>query len=286
MIFSRQRTFRQPVRVFGIGLHSGIECSVFLKPAGVSTGVAVQINGGTKVSIDGVNVEKTPRCTRLSDVDGNSVDTPEHLLAALALAGIDNCVIEFNSNEVPILDGCASAWLQHFAHAGIIDYTAPAPMFEVGARFTFNEGGSSYLVTPGPARIIVDIDFDHPVIGRQTIDVPGFQFSSLASSRTFVLEKDVAKLQAAGLALGGSLDNAIVIGDTDVLNPGGFRFDDECARHKALDLIGDMYVLGHPVVGTIHASRPSHSANASFVAAMKTSGALRMVNDHMMSEAA
>lgn len=285
MIFSRQRTFRQPVQVFGVGLHSGIECSVSLKPAAVSTGILVQIDGGMLIPIDRAHVIKTPRCTRLSDVEGNSVDTPEHLLAALALTGVDNCIIEFNSAEVPILDGCASAWLQHFAQAGIIDYTAPAQMFEVTESFSFNEGDSSYIVTPGPARIIVDIEFDHPVIGRQIADVTGGQFLSLASSRTFVLEKDVSRLLAVGLALGGSLDNAIVIGDTDVLNPGGFRFEDECARHKALDLIGDMYVLGHPVIGVIHASRPSHSANASFVAALKASGVLRM-DVPVMSEAA
>jgi UDP-3-O-[3-hydroxymyristoyl] N-acetylglucosamine deacetylase len=276
MVFSRQRTFRQPLQVIGVGLHCGIECSVLLKPAAASTGVRVQIDGGALISIDRVHVIKTPRCTRLSDTEGNSVDTPEHLLAALALAGIDNCTIEFNSPEVPILDGCASAWLQHFTQAGIITLSASAPMFDVTSSFTFTEGGSSYVVSPGPARIIVDIEFDHPVIGRQTVDVMGGQFASLASSRTFVLEKDVSRLQAAGLALGGSFHNAVVIGDTDVLNPGGFRFEDECARHKALDLIGDMYVLGHPVVGTIRASRPSHSANASFVDALKASGFLRM----------
>lgn len=286
MTFSRQRTFRHSFQVFGIGLHSGLECSVVLKPAAVSAGIIVQINGGTPVCVSNVLIDKTPRCTRFLDLDGNSVDTPEHLLAALAFAGIDNCVVEFNSPEVPILDGCASAWLQHFAEAGIVDYSAPAPIFEVTETFTFHENGSSYVVKPGLHRIIVDIDFDHPAIGRQIIDVSGAQFGSLASSRTFVLEKDVAKLQAAGLALGGSLDNAIVVGDTDVLNPGGFRFEDECARHKALDLIGDMYVLGHPVAGIIQASRPSHSANASFVTALKASGVMRLVNNHMMVEAA
>ena len=286
MTFPRRRTFHHSFQVKGIGLHSGRECSVILKPAAASAGVVVQINGGAPLRVSDVLVDKTPRCTRLLDFEGNSVDTPEHLLAALAFTGIDNCVIEFNSSEVPILDGCASAWLQHFAQAGIIDYAAPAPMFEVTKPFTFNDNGSFYVVQPGPRRIIVDISFDHPVIGCQTIDVAGPQFGSLASSRTFVLEKDVAKLQAAGLALGGSLDNAIVVGDSDVLNPGGFRFEDECARHKALDLIGDMYVLGHPVIGTIHASRPSHSSNASFVAALKASNAMRLVNDYMMSEAA
>lgn len=285
MISTRQRTFRQPFQVGGVGLHSGIECGVILKPASVSTGILVQIDGGPLIPINSVHVSKTPRCTRLSDIEGNSVDTPEHLLAALSIAGIDNCVIQFNSPEVPILDGCALAWLKHFSQAGIVEYSALAETYTVIGSFSFSEGDSSYMVTPGPARIVVDIEFSHPVIGRQTVDVTGDRFLSLASSRTFVLEDDVSRLKAAGLALGGSLDNAVVIGETNVLNPGGFRFDDECARHKALDLIGDMYVLGHPVAGIVRASRPSHSANASFVSALKTSGLLHM-NTPVMSEAA
>lgn len=285
MVFSRQRTFRQTIHVTGVGLHSGKECNVTLKPVTAGTGILVQIADGLPISIDSVQVVKTPRCTRLSDANGNSVDTPEHLLAALAFSGVDNCLVEFSSPEVPILDGCATAWLKHFNQAGIVDFAAPAFAFEVIESFSFSEGGSSYIVSPGQARIIVDIDFDHPVIGRQTVDVSAGHFSTLASSRTFVLEADVARLKAAGLALGGSLENAIVIGDTDVLNPGGFRFEDECARHKALDLIGDMYVLGHPVIGTIRASRPSHSANASFVAALRESGVLRF-NIPSIAEAA
>jgi UDP-3-O-[3-hydroxymyristoyl] N-acetylglucosamine deacetylase len=235
--------------------------------------------------LSAVHVVKTPRCTRLSDTEGNSVDTPEHLLAALAIAGVDNCVIEFNSLEVPILDGCSTAWLQHFSSAGFVDFGVSARVFEVQEAFEFTEGGSTYSVLPGATRIVVDIDFSHPVIGRQVADVVGNQFSSLASSRTFVLEADIARLQAAGLALGGSLDNAIVIGDTDVVNPGGFRFENECARHKALDLIGDMYVLGAPVIGVVKAQRPSHSANASFVAALKASGIL-IPRSFIFSEAA
>jgi UDP-3-O-[3-hydroxymyristoyl] N-acetylglucosamine deacetylase len=281
-----QKTFARSASISGIGLHSGVVTSVELHPAATSSGVVVQIGDGPQARIETLSVQKTPRCTRLIDAAGNILDTAEHLLAALATSQISNCVLKFSGPEVPILDGCSSEWLKLMEAAVLVEQPVEAAYLVVTRPFTYREGVSEYSAKPGADRINVEIDFPHPAIAFQHITVHRADFRSLASARTFVLEEDVARLKAAGLAHGGSLDNALVIGAGGPINPEGFRFPDECVRHKALDFIGDLYVCGFPIVGDLSVSKPGHSANAGFLSALLASDCIEIVMAHELSEAA
>lgn len=273
-MYFHQRSFSKKFSVSGIGLHSGVMCSVEILPAPENHGIEIQPHLGSPIRIESAVVSKTPRCTRLGDENGMTIDTPEHLLAALVIAGVDNCKIRFSGPEVPILDGCAEEWLLHFFKAGIRHHAAPISAYTVSRTFEFRDADTRYIIAPGAPAVDVTIDFPHPFIGIQSSRVSHHEYRSLASSRTFVLDGDIAKLQAAGLALGGSLDNALVISDAGPVNPQGFRFANECARHKALDLLGDLYVLGAPLHASIKAYKPGHAANAALVSALIESGVL------------
>jgi UDP-3-O-[3-hydroxymyristoyl] N-acetylglucosamine deacetylase len=285
-MFTVQKTIARSTSVSGIGLHSGVVTSVALHPAPAFSGIMVQIGSGPVARIETLSVYKTPRCTRLIDAAGNVLDTAEHLLAALATSQISNCVLVFSGPEVPILDGCSAEWLELISGAGLVEQVAAAAYLVVTRPFAYREGVSEYSAVPGSDKINVTIDFPHPAIGLQSITVARHEFSSLTSARTFVLEEDVVRLKAAGLAHGGSLDNALVIGASGPINPEGFRFRNECVRHKALDFVGDLYVCGLPIVGNLSVNKPGHSANAGFLAALLASDCIQLVTAHELSEAA
>lgn len=270
-------TLTAPIRMEGIGLHSGQPSSVTILP-GLS-GLRVH-DIDQLVEFERISVERTPRCTRLRLPSGRGVDMVEHLFAALRICGITDADIKFETEEVPVLDGSAGLWLDMFENVGLMRVAGPAECLVLMDTISLEVGGSTYLGVPGAFSLDCSIDFPNDHIGHQAISVDGRRLRTLARARTFVMEHEIAALKAHNLALGGSLDNAVVVGAAGPLNKEGFRMPDECVRHKALDFIGDLNVKGRPVIGKFKVSAPGHSANNVFVEAMLSSGKLRKISVH------
>lgn len=270
----QRRTIRRETVVPGIGLHSGLRSAVTLQPATPGEGLVARFCNSPFQAIGSMGVLATDRCTRVEFADGSNVDTVEHLFAALAMAGISDIRIAFDCREAPILDGSSSPWLDAIQAAGLMDLPGHADTLLVTRAFEFSIRGSSYSVVPGKLSLKVGIDFPGTAIGQQSISVDGPDIARLADSRTFVLEHEIAALRANGLALGGGLHNAVVIGPGGPINPEGFRHPDECVRHKALDLVGDLLLAGCPIIGAFSVHRPGHAANSAFLKAMQSAGVL------------
>lgn len=270
--FLQRRTLARSVNVTGVGLHSGTSCSVTLYPG--SNGITFRRRGAAPSPLSMLETIATDRCTRVGFPDGSRVDTVEHLVAALSIAGITDVVVEMTGEETPILDGSSLPWLHEMSAVGVIALPGPAARLEVVAPFEFSARGAHYSVAPGALAYDVTIDFPAASIGRQNIRVEDGFIGLVADSRTFVLEHEIEALRAAGLALGGGLHNAVVIGSEGPINPEGFRHRDECVRHKTLDLIGDLFMFGLPVIGDFTVSRPGHAANGEFLRAMSAAGIL------------
>ena len=265
-----QRTLRRSISCAGIGLHSGKKVTLSLKPALADTGIRFR-----RCDLDGMEVPATVKhvgginyATGLTR-DAVKVDTVEHLLAALVSLGIDNVVVELNSPEVPIMDGSASRFIELIQKAGVRQLGSPRRYLKVLRPLSLSRGDKSIAVYPSDRfRVTYSIAFDHPLLQHQamTLDVTEDTFvGEIAPARTFTFLKEVEMLRQQGLALGGSLENAIVIGDTGVLN-GRLRFADEFVRHKILDVIGDMALLGYPLVGHLVAHRGGHALHTDFAA--------------------
>ncbi len=270
----QRRTIRREIVVPGIGLHSGLRSAVTLQPGSPGEGLVVRFGEAAFQALGSLGVHATERCTRIEFDDGSNVDTVEHLFAALAITGISDIRISFDCREAPILDGSASPWLDAMRAGGLLDLPGHADTLLVARPFEFSIRGSSYSVVPGRLSLKVGIDFPGTAIGRQSIVVDGADIAQLADSRTFVLEHEIEALRANGLALGGGLNNAVVIGSAGPINPEGFRHPDECVRHKALDFVGDLFLAGCPIIGAFSVHRPGHAANSAFLKAMQTAGIL------------
>ncbi|HTH97772.1 MAG TPA: UDP-3-O-acyl-N-acetylglucosamine deacetylase [Stellaceae bacterium] len=263
---SVQHTIKSPIYCRGIGLHSGRVVTMTLRPAAVDSGIVFR-----RVDLDPVvdlpalwsNAMASPLCTTLRNDEGVTVSTIEHLMAALHAGGIDNIVVELDAAEVPILDGSADPFLFLIDCAGPMAQTRTRRSIEVRKTIRVEAGESWAEITPD-ARLSIqcDIDFASHAIGRQSTDIvvaaQGFR-DEIARARTFGFLHEVEQMRAAGLARGGSLDNAIVVDGDTVLNEEGLRFDDEFVRHKTLDIIGDLYLAGAPLLGRVRAHRPSHA---------------------------
>ncbi|MCK4867580.1 MAG: UDP-3-O-[3-hydroxymyristoyl] N-acetylglucosamine deacetylase, partial [Alphaproteobacteria bacterium] len=210
-------------------------------------------------------VSDTRLCTTLSNDAGVSVSTVEHLMAALAGCGLDNVIIEINGPELPIMDGSAEPFVFLIDCAGVVAQATPRRAIRVCKTVSVEDGDSVARIEPWMGSSInIELDFETAVIGRQSIFVDMLADSfreKLSRARTFGFLHEVEALQAAGLARGGSMENAVVISGDTVLNEGGLRFDDECARHKALDCVGDLYLAGATIIGHFHGVRPGHAIN-------------------------
>ncbi|MNU37049.1 UDP-3-O-[3-hydroxymyristoyl] N-acetylglucosamine deacetylase [compost metagenome] len=281
----QRRTIRRETVVPGIGLHTGLRSTITLQPATPGEGLVARFGGSAFQAVDSLRVLATDRCTRVEFDDGSNVDTVEHLFAAIAMAGISDIRITFDSREAPILDGSSLPWLDAIAAAGLLDLAGHADALLVTRPFEFSVRESSYRVVPGKLSLNVGIDFPGSAIGHQTIAVDGADIACLADSRTFVLEHEIEALRAHGLALGGGLHNAVVIGSDGPINPEGFRHPDECVRHKALDLVGDLLLAGCPIIGAFSVHRPGHASNSAFLKAMQSAGVL-IRSDILQSRAA
>lgn len=264
----RQRTLKNSIHCSGIGLHSGVKVNMTLHPAEAGTGIRFRRNGTvqrTEVAATWRNAIETPLNTTLKGDSDIKIGTVEHLLSALSGCAIDNVVVELNGPEVPVMDGSSAPFVFLIECAGTVTQDAPRRALEIRREITVSDSRRSATATAMPGRglsIDFEIDFDSPVVARQQWSFQVTQASykrEVSRARTFGFLEEVDKLRAMGLALGGSLDNAIVISGDQVLNDGGLRYDNEFVRHKVLDLIGDLMLIGGPVIGEFHCARAGHS---------------------------
>lgn len=265
--FVRQKTLGGTVEFAGIALHTGQETSVRILPGDPDTGYRFRrtdISGHPEVEASVHNIQDTLLATSLG-FNGAAVKTVEHLLSAMAGCGVDNAVIEIKGDEIPIMDGSAAPFVRGIEIVGLVDQEVPKRMLRIIDRIEVSENGASASLVPSDSfQVSFTIDFDHPLVGRQTLDfdyTPEFFMKEIAFARTFGFLKDVQAMVDKGLALGGSLENAVVVGDDRVLNPGGLRCEDEFVRHKILDTIGDLSLLGIPIIGAYSGYKAGHRIN-------------------------
>lgn len=277
MKFSRQSTLRSHVTVTGVGVHSGAPVNMTMGPADVDAGfifVRTDAEGNNReLCAKAGAVIATEFATVLGDRQGALVSTAEHVLAALRGMGVDNATIEVDGPEVPIMDGSAAAFVAAIDRAGIRQQSAPRRYIEVLKPIQMNVGESSGELRPyaGGFRAEVEISFSNPMIGRQSymLDVTPETFRrDVSRARTFGCMGDVQKLLKSGFARGASLDNSVVFETDRVLNPEGLRYADECARHKVLDVIGDLALAGLPLIGLYRSVRGGHRLNHAVLSAL------------------
>lgn len=263
-----QRTLRRSVSCSGIGLHSGRKVTLRLQPAPADHGIRFR-----RLDLDGLEVPAVAdRIAAISYAtglaqDAASVSTVEHLLAALVGLGIDNVSVELNQAEVPIMDGSAASFVYLVHEAGVKTLEAPRRFLKVMRPITLSSGNKRIAIYASDHfKVTYSIAFDHPLLRHQSrtqhVTEETFQ-EEIAPARTFGFLKEVEQLRKKGLALGGSLDNAIVLGETGFLN-NTLRFEDEFVRHKILDVIGDLALVGYPIIGHVVAHRGGHALHAGF----------------------
>lgn len=266
----RQRTIKKTVSCSGVGLHTGCRVQMSLHPAAPDTGIVFRRRdlSNFEVSANIDNVARVNYATTLMRL-GVMVATVEHLVSALAGYHIDNCIVELNSLEVPIMDGSARDFIELLECAGVEEQAAPRVYLRVLERVEVSDGNRRMAIEPYMGlRIDSTIEFQHPVIGRQRYlyeASPAAYAQEIARARTFGFEREIEALRSSGLIKGGSLENAIVLGDDGILNPEPIRYRDEFARHKILDIIGDLALVGWPVLGRITALRSGHGLHAMLV---------------------
>ncbi len=265
----RQRTLKNTIRATGIGLHTGKKIFLTLSPAPIDTGVVFRrVDSTPPVVIPGhpLNVQDTELATSLGK-DGVRISTVEHLMAALAGLGIDNCYVDVSADEVPIMDGSAAPFVFLVQSAGILEQGAPKKFIRIKKAIEVRDGEKWARFEPfNGFKVSFAIDFDHPVFNGQ-VQTSEVDFSTtsfvreISRARTFGFVKDIEALRKRDLALGGSLENAIVIDDYRVLNEDGLRYKNEFVRHKILDAIGDLYLLGHSLIGSFTGYKSGHALN-------------------------
>ncbi len=264
-----QNTIKSSVSLNGVGLHSGKDINLVLHPAEENAGIVfVRTDISDKNNVIPAlwnAVADTQLCSVIANEDGVSVGTIEHLMSALRGLNIDNVRIELNGAEVPVMDGSAMPFVELIEGAGIEAQSAPRKIIRVLKDVTVEKDGKRVTLSPADGYVFGgEIEFDHPEIGAQNYEVQllnGNFRHDIAEARTFGFLKEVEWMRSQGLALGGSLDNAIVLNDDGVMNPNGLRFDDEFIRHKLLDAIGDLYLAGAPIMGAYDGYKAGHEMN-------------------------
>jgi len=272
----RQTTLASEIALTGTGVHTGAPASILLSPADPDTGICFVIpnsaDGEVELSASCQAISNVTLCTVLSDGNGTSVATVEHMLAAIRGLGVDNIRIEIDSGEVPIMDGSSEPFVDAIDEAGVCEQDAPRRFIKILKPIRIEDGEACGELTPHDGFLVdVGIEFGTPLIGNQRIRLeitPDTFRDELSRARTFGFMKDVEGLWAAGLALGASLENTIVIGDDRVINPEGLRFADEFVRHKALDAVGDLALAGAPVLGAYRSQRGGHRLNSLVIKAL------------------
>ena len=265
----RQRTLKNAVRATGVGLHTGRKVTMALRPAAIDTGIVFcrsDLPGNPAIPARAHNVGSTTLATVI-EKDGVRVSTVEHLMSAFAGLGIDNAYVDVSGEEVPIMDGSAGTFVFLIQSAGIEEQPAPKKYLRVLKRVELEQGDKKVRLEPfNGFKIAFSIEFDHPVFeasqSEVVVDFADVSYvREIARARTFGFTQEVESMRSKGLGRGGSLDNAIVIDDFRVLNADGLRFDDEFVKHKALDAVGDLYMLGRPLIGAFYGHKSGHALN-------------------------
>jgi UDP-3-O-[3-hydroxymyristoyl] N-acetylglucosamine deacetylase len=272
----QQRTIKNPINCRGVGLHSGVKTSMTLRPAAPDSGIVFRrtdvIGSGAEIAADWRNVVESSLCTTLSNGEGLTIGTVEHLMAALAGAEIDNAVVELDGPEVPIMDGSAAPFVFLIECAGVLEQDAPRKAIRVLKTITVGDDEKSACLMPDHGfSMSFEIDFASRAVSQQDLsivfDSETFK-SEISRARTFGFLHEVDRMRAAGLARGGSLDNAVVVSGDTILNEGGLRYSDEFVRHKLLDSLGDLYLAGAPMIGHFRGLRSGHQLNRRLLGAL------------------
>lgn len=272
----RQRTVKQAIRASGIGLHSGAKIYLTLKPGPVDSGIVflrTDLEPAVALPAQALMVRDTTMATSLVQGDVR-LSTIEHLMSALAGLGIDNAVIEVTASEIPIMDGSAGPFVFLIQAAGIVEQEAPKRFARIKRRIEVREGDKIAAFEPYDGfKVCFTIDFDHPAFPAETryaeVDLSTTAYvKEVSRARTFGFMRDIEYLRSRNLALGGSMENAIVVDDHGVMNAEGLRYKDEFVRHKMLDAIGDLYLLGHSILGEYQGYKSGHGLNNQLLRAM------------------
>ena len=265
MSYLTQKTIKNKVSFNGVALHSGLVVNVCLAPAAPNSGIIfkrVDLNDNNLVYPNFMNVTNTSLNTTIENEFGVKISTIEHLMCALFGLGIDNVIVEIDNEEVPILDGSAKLFIEKIISAGIEISNEPIKIIKIKKEIEFSDGNR--FISIKPSTLSLDIDFElnynNPIIGTQRNKVKVFEddLTDIYNSRTFCLFEDIELIKKSGLAKGGSLENAIVVKDKQILNPEGLRNDKEFVNHKILDCLGDLYTSGYRIVASIKCSRGGH----------------------------
>ncbi len=274
----KQTTLKDQAAVSGIGVHSGLPATLTIYPSDADSGIVfVRTSKDDRtereIRADVRAVTATEFATVLGDANGPLCSTAEHVLAAMSGLGVDNAVIEIDGPEVPIMDGSAEPFVRAIERAGVVTLTAPRRFIQVLKPVQVAMGDAFGELRPyaDGFRLEVEINFDHPLIGRQALALdmdPATFRRELSRARTFGFMRDVAKLWSSGFALGASFENTLVISENRVLNPEGLRYSDEFVRHKALDALGDLALAGAPLLGAFRSVRGGHKLNHAVLHAL------------------
>ena len=265
MSYLTQKTIKKNVQFNGIALHSGLDVNVIIKPAHPDFGIVfkrVDLNSNNLVYPSFANVTNTSLNTTIENEFGVRVSTIEHLMGALFCLGIDNALIEIDNEEVPILDGSAKNFIESISSVGLEISSSPIKIIKINKEVKFSDG--KRYITIKPSTLTLDIDFElkytNPIIGNQKNKIKVYEddLSDIYNSRTYCLYEDIELIKKRGLAKGGSLDNAIVVKDDEIMNPEGLRNKKEFVNHKILDCIGDLYTSGYRIVASVECSQGGH----------------------------
>lgn len=272
----RQRTLNNTIRATGVGLHTGEKVYLTLRPAPINTGIVFRrtdLNPIVEIEAKAINVGDTTLSTSLVNGDVR-VSTVEHLLSAMAGLGIDNAIIDVTSGEVPIMDGSAGPFVFLIQSAGIVEQAAPKKFIRIKRTVKVQQDDKTAMFEPfNGFKVTFAIDFDYPVFRNRNLKA-SVDFSStsfvkeVSRARTFGFMHEIEYLRSKGLARGGSMDNAIVVDGNNVLNEDGLRYEDEFVKHKVLDAIGDLYLLGNSLIGAFEAYKSGHALNNALLRAL------------------
>ncbi|HET9216085.1 MAG TPA: UDP-3-O-acyl-N-acetylglucosamine deacetylase [Terriglobia bacterium] len=269
----REQTLKAPIEFSGVGLHTGQTATMRILPAPAGKGIVFRRMDldNFELRADVGSVERVAYATTLMS-RGVWISTVEHLLSALYALGVDNAIVELDNFEVPILDGSALPYTEAIQQAGLVQLQAPRTYMRIEKPFILEENGKSIAIYPSDSLSLeYEIGFQHPLIGHQKLEVqitPENYRSLIAPARTFGFYHEVEALQRSGLVRGGSLENAIVLTESGMLNETSLRYPDEFVRHKILDLLGDFALMGQQVLGRLTANRAGHALHTRFVAAL------------------
>ncbi len=279
----KQTTLAQPIEISGTGLHTGVAVNLTLRAAPPNTGYIFVRTDLDNFEIP-ASIEYVSHCSYATTLmrKGVVLSTCEHLLAALRGAGVDNCFIELDNIEIPIMDGSSENFLEDIERVGITEQDAPRRFLKVLETIAYQDGDRKMSIEPSNACAVeCAIDFPHPLINQQTLQFTlenGSFGREIGSARTFGFTREIETLRKANLALGGSLDNAIVLTDDGMLNEQPLRYPDEFVRHKTLDIIGDFALLGMPFLGKLKAEKSGHAVHAAMMSKLlKTESAWKIV---------